>query len=248
MRLKKFFCGVLLTVGLLCPAVGAETVYSVRDGDSIESIAQAYGTTREKIVEMNPHLKDAEFAPGLVLLLPDNLVAEIERQQSRLRDPELVAKVLQDPPQASEIAVTAKQRAEAEEARRRKSLASRRGVIATGVTTTAKKYIGVPYRMGGTTPRAFDCSGYTMSVYASHGIKLPRTADVQFNVGQPVPRGQEQPGDLVFFETYLPGPSHVGIYLGNGQFIHASSSRGVTITPLNGYYFGPRYLGAKRVF
>ena len=173
---------------------------------------------------------------------------EIERQQQRVTDPVVVAGVLHDPPKANAVPVTAEEKRRMEAERRRKSLASRRGQRVKALAATAHSYLGTPYLMGGTTRRAIDCSAFTQNVYAAHGIKLPRTADVQYNVGNKVPRGQEQPGDLVFFETYLPGPSHVGIYLGNGKFIHASSSRGVTITPLNSYYFGPRYLGAKRVF
>ena len=248
MNCKCLFLGFVMCVSLFSNAAFAETVYSVRDGDTLEGIAKSHQTTAAKIQELNPHLAKKGFAPGLVLLLPDNLAAEIARQQGRVTDPLVVAGVLHDPPMASEVHVTAGQRAKFEELRRRQSLSSRRGVMVRDLSHTAKSYIGTPYAMGGTSRNAIDCSGFTMKVFASHGIALPRTADVQYNVGKKVPRGQEQAGDLVFFETYLPGPSHVGIYLGNGQFIHASSSRGVTITPLNGSYFGPRYLGAKRVF
>jgi cell wall-associated NlpC family hydrolase len=112
---------------------------------------------------------------------------------------------------------------------------------------TAHRFLGTPYSFGGTSERGIDCSGFVMRVFSLHGIKLPRTADVQFNVGAPVKKGQEQAGDLVFFETYCAGPSHVGIYLGEGNFIHASSSRGVTISSLADKYYRARYLGAKRV-
>ncbi len=231
-------------------SASAETVYSVREGDTLETIAATHQTTVKKIEDLNPHMAEKGFSPGLVLLLPDNLAAEIERQQEdRVTDPIVVAGVLHDPPKASEVAVTAEQKARLAEANRRKQLSSRRGKMVHGLSQTARSWMGTPYLMGGTTRRAVDCSAYTQNVFASHGIKIPRTADVQYyKVGTKVPKGQEQPGDLVFFETYLPGPSHVGIYLGNGQFIHASSSRGVTITPLKSNYFGPRYLGAKRVF
>ena len=248
MNWKYSFLGFVLCIGIFSNAAFAETVYSVREGDSIESVAKSHQTTPAKIQELNPHLAKKEFAPGLVLLLPDNLAAEIARQQGRVTDPVVVAGVLQDPPKASVVSVDSAQKAKFEELRRRQSLSSRRGMRVRDLAHTAQSYIGVPYRMGGTSRQAIDCSGFTMKVFASHGITLPRTADVQYNVGKKVPRGQEQSGDLVFFETYLPGPSHVGIFLGNGQFIHASSSRGVTITPLNSSYFGPRYLGAKRVF
>lgn len=244
---KKRVVSVLLATGFCIGLASAETVYSVREGDTLDSVAAGHKTTTEKIVELNPHLSKKAFAPGLILLLPDNLSVQIEREQRRVTDPVVVAGVLHDPPSANAVAVTAEDKQRLENERRRSSMASRRGQRVKALSSTAHSYLGTPYLMGGTTRRAIDCSAFTQNVYAAHGVKLPRTADVQYNVGKKVPRGQEQPGDLVFFETYLPGPSHVGIYLGNGKFIHASSSRGVTITPLNSYYFGPRYLGAKRV-
>lgn len=118
---------------------------------------------------------------------------------------------------------------------------------AEAIIKTAKRYIGVPYKFGGTTTKGFDCSGYVQFVFDQHGKNLPRTADIQFKAGKPAPRNQLQPGDLVFFTTYEPGPSHNGIYIGNGQFIHASSSRGVMISKLEETYWKPRYLGARRV-
>lgn len=113
---------------------------------------------------------------------------------------------------------------------------------------TALSYRGVKYRFGGATPSGFDCSGFVMYVYNQYGIKLPRTADKQFEIGSPIKSKKDlKPGDLVFFETYEKGASHVGIYQGENQFIHASSSRGVTVSPLSDTYFAPRYLGARRV-
>lgn len=113
---------------------------------------------------------------------------------------------------------------------------------------TAKRYIGVPYRFGGTTPGGFDCSGFVQFVFSQHGQKLPRGADSQFSIGRPAQRNLLQSGDLVFFTTYEQGPSHNGIYLGKGQFIHASSSRGIMISNLDEAYWKARYIGARRVF
>ena len=115
------------------------------------------------------------------------------------------------------------------------------------IIQNAMQYMGVPYLFGGTTPAAFDCSGYVQYVFRNAGISLPRTADVQYEVGTPVSTAELIPGDVVFFTTYTYGASHVGIYLGDSNFIHASSSRGVTISSLNEAYYSARYIGARRM-
>ena len=106
---------------------------------------------------------------------------------------------------------------------------------------------GKNVKFGGTTPSGFDCSGYVKYVFEKQGISLPRLADEQYNVGVEVSRANLKAGDLVFFETYEPGPSHSGIYIGNGKFISATSSRGVAVADLDTGYWGERYIGAKRV-
>lgn len=116
------------------------------------------------------------------------------------------------------------------------------------ILNTALSYRGVKYRFGGASPSGFDCSGFVMYVFDKHGVKLPRTADKQYEVGKPIKgKNDLKPGDLVFFETYEKGASHVGIYQGNGQFVHASSSRGVTVSGLSESYYAKRYLGARRI-
>lgn len=119
---------------------------------------------------------------------------------------------------------------------------------ANAIVATAKKYIGVPYVWGGTSPSGFDCSGLVQYVFRQHGIVLNRTCVTQYQQGTYVSKSNLQPGDLVFFQnTYAAGISHVGIYIGNGQFIHASSSKGVMVSDLSNSYWSSHYYGARRV-
>jgi cell wall-associated NlpC family hydrolase len=108
--------------------------------------------------------------------------------------------------------------------------------------TIAMKYLGVPYSWGGATPSGFDCSGLVMYVYAQLGISLPHYAAAQYGAGSPVSRDQLQPGDLVFFD----GLSHVGIYIGGGQMVHAPQTGDVVkIESISN--FGAGYVGARRL-
>ncbi len=116
------------------------------------------------------------------------------------------------------------------------------------IIATAKQYLGVKYQWGGSTPQTgFDCSGYTSYVFAQNGISLPRISRDQYTVGTKVAFADLQRGDLVFFSFEGNGiVSHVGIYLGDGQFINASSSKGVTVYVI-GPYWKSVYVGARRV-
>lgn len=107
---------------------------------------------------------------------------------------------------------------------------------------------GTHYVRGGTSRGGFDCSGFTRYVYAKYGVALPHSSAAQAGRGTAVSRGELKPGDLVFFQTYRRGISHVGIYIGNGNFVHAASrGRGVTVDALDSAYYASRYRGARRV-
>jgi cell wall-associated NlpC family hydrolase len=116
------------------------------------------------------------------------------------------------------------------------------------IVKTANQYIGIAYRWGGESPSTgFDCSGLTMVVYRLNGLDLPRSSWQQWNVGKPISRKQLSKGDLVFFATSGGRRvSHVGIYTGNGKFLHApGKGRRIRMSSLSNSYFRSRYLGAR---
>ena len=105
----------------------------------------------------------------------------------------------------------------------------------------------VQHRLGGLSKNGVDCSGLVYVTYLSKlGIRLPRTTELQSSMGVPVQQKQLKPGDLVFFKTGLK-QRHVGIYMGKRQFLHASSSKGVTVSSLDNVYWGRSYWKARRV-
>jgi len=111
-----------------------------------------------------------------------------------------------------------------------------------GVVGIAEQYLGVPYVWGGASPSGFDCSGFTMYVYAQVGVSLPHNAAAQYGYGSPVSRGNLAPGDLVFFD----GLGHVGLYVGGNTFIHAPHTGDVVkYSTLTGWY-ASTYVGARR--
>ncbi|MEO8378195.1 MAG: C40 family peptidase [Acidobacteriota bacterium] len=119
-----------------------------------------------------------------------------------------------------------------------------------GLVVRALSWIGVKYRFGGQDEkRGFDCAGLVRRAFSSLGMELPRTAAGQFEYGCVVPREELQPGDLVFFRnTYKRGISHVGIYIGAGEFVHAPSRRrSVSVDRLDSPYFATRFAGGRRV-
>ncbi|MBQ7529214.1 LysM peptidoglycan-binding domain-containing C40 family peptidase, partial [bacterium] len=229
MRLSKF---IVTLAFAFCVASGfttqADVLYSVREKDTIDKVAAKYNVTAEQILKVNPKVKPSELKAGMILVIPDSPddVAMTPDEAEELLS-------LEEAPTLNLVNLELNRAGD----RHRNKLSSRGGMgLNSRLIRSACQYMGTPYMMGGTGNGVFDCSGFTMRMYQKYGVNLPRTADVQFNVGTKVRFGEEKPGDLVFFETYLPGPSHVGIYMGNGQFIHASSSRGVTISSLNQPY------------
>lgn len=132
--------------------------------------------------------------------------------------------------------------------------ASRGSLLATDkgnkIVASAMTHQGKPYVFGASNGKSFDCSGYTQYVYKQNGISIPRTTSSQANVGTKVSKSNLKVGDLVIFSnTYKRGPSHAGIYLGNNNFIHASSGgKKVMVSSLNSSYYRTKFSYGRRVF
>ena len=120
----------------------------------------------------------------------------------------------------------------------------------SAIVALAQKHLGTRYVYGGASPKGFDCSGFTMYVYAQLGVSLPHGATPQLNYGTYVSRSELQPGDLVFFSDGSYPASHVGIYVGGDEFIHASSSSSngycVCVSSLNSNYYSRNFVGGRR--
>ncbi|SDZ58744.1 peptidoglycan endopeptidase LytE [Evansella caseinilytica] len=198
------------------------TKYRIQPGDTLSQIAKSHHTTVQALKSANQLTGDLIYAGQLLKLPPSGQAKEMEPIDEHRRVEET------NPAPAADL---------------------RNSIVAE-----AKKYLGAGYKFGATlneAPNLFDCSSYTMHVFAQHGISLPRTSREQAALGTTVT--SFQPGDLVFFTTpdlYSDGRvGHLGIYIGNGDMIHASSSRGVHIAEnfMNIGYWKDNYLFAKRV-
>lgn len=193
--MKKHLLTAALTAGILFSSLGsfasaAESVYTVKAGDTLWKISQTYHVSIANLKLWNNLTSDAIYINQKL-----SLVSPVSKSQQ--------------------------------------------------IMDEAKKYIGTPYVYGGSTPTGFDCSGYVQYVYGKVGLTIPRTTATQWagltSISTP------RPGDLVFFNTSGAGVSHVGIYLGNNQFIHAGST-GVIIADMSNSYWKPKYLGARAAY
>ncbi len=200
--------------------------YTVRRGDTIRKVAKKYDMTAEDLLELNELASD-DLKPGQKLVLEESAEhagADAQAVQTNAKIQEEM-KTLSESPELNSLGMKDR------------------------LILFAKKMLNIPYRFGGSTFMGIDCSGYVQKVFGFLDMSLPRTAREQFHLGEPVSREDLSIGDLVFFRTYASFPSHVGIYLGNNLFIHASSrSRKVSIDSLDTPYYIKRFIGAKRLF
>lgn len=213
------------------PHIKAEpSTYKVKKGDSLWSIAKKNSLRVADIKKLN-NLKSRKLKPGQVLVLGKEPVETLaETGMPLVIRAETASKYAE---QLKEISSSA----ESDYSETKDFLIS-----------IAQNTLGIPYKFGASSFKATDCSGYVKMVFNLIGMDLPRSAREQFKVGQSVEREDLSIGDLVFFKTYAPFPSHVGIYLGNNLFVHASSyAKKVTIDSLNLPYYFKRFIGAKRL-
>lgn len=204
---------------------GSAEIYRVQPGDTLWSVARRHGTTPEHLAALNGIATEGILSIGQRLKVPG----------------------LTGGPRATTPASGLPVEPRATIPLARGTGPSRGARWASTIVAVSNRLLGVRYRWGGMTPDGFDCSGFLNYVFGRTGVDLPRITYAMFEAGTPVARDDLQVGDIVFFETVQPGPSHAGIYLGDGRFAHSSSGAGrVTITPLDHRYYAPRYLGARR--
>ena len=203
----------------------AAQIHHIRPGDTLWSMSRRYQTTPDRLAAMNGISTEAILPLGKALKVP-----AVQAHVAPTRGP-VTTTAVPDAAARSRLA----------------ALPSRGEQWTSSLLTLSKRYLGVRYRWGGTTPAGFDCSGFLYYIYGRMGVSLPRTTFDMFEAGVPVPRDALQPGDILFFQTISPGPSHAGIYIGDGRFAHASSAgRRVQVTSMDDDYYTARYLGARR--
>jgi len=192
----------------------------MQGGESLYSLSQQYNVPMNLIKLVN-EIKGNTIRKGEMLLVP----GEVEYVTTKERASRILYKIRRVSAQRN-FQANAKGRKAAE---------------------IAKQYLGIPYKYGGSGENGMDCSAFVQIVYKKLCIYLPRTTRGQINRGKPVRLSQLKIGDLIFFEAHGRRPSHVGMYIGNNKFIHASSwKHHVTINKLRGYYLN-HFIAARRV-
>ena len=217
--------------------------HTVVRGETLARIATRYGVDADEIVRLN-NLDGSKVAAGQRLVIEPC-------------DPYAVAGSAPPPlhgPDPASLESGGMSTADGEPATRPASSGNRddvpapSAVMSQRVTNLARTMLNVPYRFGGSSLRGIDCSAYVQRVFELMDVQIPRTAREQYAVGARINRDDIQVGDLVFFRTYASYPSHVGIYLGENLFIHASSMvHRVAIDRMDLPYYRKRFIGARRL-
>lgn len=225
----------IVTVMLMSAIMYAATSHTVKHGETLMDIAAMYDTTPLELSVANNIDFTSELKPGQKLVIV------------KLSDEEILNGITSE---KSAKKKTAKAKPAAKKSSKTNKSAKPAKSSGNGNQSMVNFAMGLkntPYVSGGTSRGGFDCSGFTYYVYKHFGKTIPRTSAGQFRGGKAVSKDNLRKGDIVCFHTHRSGCSHVGIYIGNGKFIHASTPKtGVIVSELNGVYYGPRYLGARR--
>lgn len=203
--------------------------YSVRPGDSLIKIAKHFGTSPESIKSAN-NLKTSKIKVGQILTIRRSKSAAVKKETKP------AAQALSDPNQTYMSAAPSPS-ADSE------TTPTRLRLVQAGF-----RLIGIRYCFGGSEQSGFDCSGLVKNLFSKFDIELPRSSREQFEQGEKVNREDLEPGDLVFFSSGGSQPTHVGIYVGNNQILHAARrAKQVIVVDINKIWDTMRYLGARRV-
>ncbi len=206
--------------------------YVVRKGDSLYSISKRVGLSVEEIKRMN-RLHSATLKVGQVLTLPKTGMG---KDTEELGDSEEST--------VEQLSEGNGDKQEAAEPLGKWSNPEERNLFVRVVKT----FLGAPYRLGGSTLKGIDCSAFVKKIYEIFNIHLPRTAREQFHIGKKIEKHELEEGDLVFFKTRRPNNAHVGIYIGNNEFIHASNrKKEVKVDNLDAPYFSKCFLKGVRL-
>ena len=232
--------------------------HRVESGQTLWRISKGYGIPVDEIIQAN-NLTGTTLMPGDVLYLPREVKPEWTPPAERVEVSTTEAISSEEPPAVTRstkpldsealgqwVEVTLPDKTRAWVRAENLVLGSWQPCDREHLVSTARAFLGVPYKWGGTNPNGYDCSGFVQEVFRLSGHSVPRMADAQYEKLDKVDKDGLVPGDLVFFNTDGSGVSHVGIYSGEGKFLHASSSRGVIESGLDESYYSTRYVGASR--
>jgi cell wall-associated NlpC family hydrolase len=228
------------------PVTGRE--HEVQSGETLADIARLYEVDLGPILDFNDLADPDVIRAGMRLVVPGAKKPQPSPAPPAPQAQAPAAAPAAAAPRPAAPAAVAKPAAPAPQPGPRPAPPPAVTGSGAAIVKNAMGYRGYPYVFGGTSPAGFDCSGFVWYVYRISGNPISRAMWGQLNAGPRISRESLEPGDIVFFaNTYMPGLSHNGIYVGGGQFIHASDpSVGVVVSSMSSSYWASRYVGASR--